>query len=135
MATELSDDANLSSFQWWEARRLRYNTGLVVAGILAFIAYVIVLSVFSDRIPDAEITLFTILFQCIGYIFFMIIANVFYFLGPLSERLPRLRDLESHRRMAYALGFWFSVALPFVIPILLMYFAIFHPEAWRQDVP
>ncbi|HEX8473002.1 MAG TPA: hypothetical protein VF666_03135 [Pyrinomonadaceae bacterium] len=135
MATEISDDANLSAFQWWEARRLRYNIGLVVAGLLAFIAYLIVLRVFSEHIPVAEITLFTILFQGMGYIFFMIVANIFYFLGAFSERLPRLRDLESHRRMTYALGFWFSVALPFVIPILLMYFAVFHPEAWRQDVP
>jgi hypothetical protein len=129
----MSDESNLSAFRWWEARRLRYNVGLIVSGILAFLAYLIVLSIFSDRIPDAEITLFTILLQGIGYLFFMLVANVFYFLGALSERLPRIRDLESHRRLAYALGFWFSVALPFVAPVLLAYFAIFHPEAWQQD--
>ena len=135
MAVEISSDTNLTAYQWWEARRLRYNIGLVVAGTLAFIAYLIVLHSFSDRIPDIEITLFTILFQGIGYLFFMVVANVFYFLGALSERLPRLRDLESHRRLSYALGFWFSVALPFLIPITLAYFAVFHPEAWRQDIP
>ena len=135
MAAEVSSDTSLTAYQWWEARRLRYNIGLVVAGTLAFIAYLIVLHSFSDRIPDIEITLFTILFQGIGYLFFMIVANVFYFLGALSESLPRLRDLESHRRLSYALGFWCSVALPFLIPITLVYFAVFHPEAWRQDIP
>ena len=131
MAGEIPDGSNLSSFRWWEARRLRYNVGLVVAGGLAFLLYLLVLSIFSDRIPDAEITLFTILFQGIGYLFFMLAANVFYFLGPLSERLPRMRDLESHRRFAYSLGFWFSVSLLFIVPILLTYYAVFHPEAWQ----
>ena len=92
MAVEISNDVNLSSSQWWEARRLRYNLGLVIAGALAFIAYLIVLRVFSDRIPDTEISFFTILFQAVGYIFFMAVANVFYYLGRLSERLPRVRD-------------------------------------------
>src|SRR5947209_2218814 len=99
MTTEILDDVNLSASQWWEARRLRYNVGLVLAGVLAFIAYIIVLHIFSDRIPGAEITLFTILFQGIGYMCFMVAANIFYFLGALSERLPHLHDLESYRRM------------------------------------
>ena len=123
----------LTARQWWEARRLRYNVGLIVAGALAFAAYLIVLALFHERIPGAEISLFTLLFQIIGYLFFMAAANVFYFLGALSERLPRVRDLESHRRTAYALGFWFSVALPFVVPALLAYYAIFHPEAWQPE--
>src|SRR3712207_943791 len=100
MAVEMSDESNLSAFQWWEARRLHYNVSLIVSGILAFLAYLLVLSIFSDRIPDAEISLFTILLQGIGYLFFMLVANVFYFLGALSERLPRIRVLESHRRLA-----------------------------------
>lgn len=81
VAAEISSETNLTAYQWWEARRLRYNIALVVAGILAFVAYLIVLHSFSDRIPDAEITLFTILFQGIGYLSFMVVANVFYFWG------------------------------------------------------
>jgi hypothetical protein len=37
--------------------------------------------------------------------------------------------------MAYALDFWFSVGLPFVVPVSLAYFAIFHPEAWQHHAP
>lgn len=133
MAVEMSDEQGLSARRWWEARRLRYNIALAAAGVLAFLAYLIVLIIFSDRIPGAGINLFIVLLQGIGYLFFMLVANVFYFLGPLSERLPRIRDLESHRRFAYALGFWLSVALPFAVPMLLAYFAVFHPEAWQQD--
>ena len=125
-------ESTLSAWQWWEIRRLRYNIGLVGSGILAFFAYAIVLFTFSDRIPDAEITVFTILFQGIGCLFFIGIANIFFFLGYLSEKLPRMRSLESYRKITYALGFWFSVALPWLIPISLAYYAIFHPEYWQD---
>lgn len=126
--------------QWWEARRLRYNIGLVVAGILAFIAYVAVLSTFGDIILSSDnsendaFTIFTLLFQGIGYLFMIIVANICYFLGELSERSIRPRNVDAYRRVAYALGFWFSVGLPFMVPVLLAYLAIFHPQAWRQDM-
>jgi len=38
--TRMTDTA-ISSADWWAARRLSYNVGLLVAGILAFVAYVI----------------------------------------------------------------------------------------------
>ncbi len=133
MAKVTSSESNLSAWLWWESRRLRYNIGLILSGILAFIAYVSVIFTFSDRIPEAEITVFTTLFQGVGYLFFIGVANVFYFLGYISEKLPRMRNLDSHRKMAYALGFWLSVALPFLVPLSLTYYAIFHPEVWQQN--
>ena len=127
------EQSSVPAFKWWEARRLRYNIGLVVAGILAFVAYLGVLMFFQDRIPEAEINLFIIFAQGIAYLLFMVAANIFYFFGALSERLPRVRDLESHRRFAYDFGFWFSVALPFMGPLLLAYYAIFHSEALQHN--
>jgi hypothetical protein len=101
--------------------------------VLAFFVYITELAVFGDRIPDAEINVFMIGLQGIGYLIFMLVANGFYFLGALSERLPHMRSLASHRRLAYGLGFWFSMALPFLPPLLLAYYAVFHPEAWHQS--
>ena len=71
--------------------------------------------------PDAdfEVTLFTTLFQGIGYLFMIAVANVCYRLGPWSERVLRPRDPERFRRICFRLGFWFSVLLPFSIPALL----------------
>jgi hypothetical protein len=111
-----------SPFAWWEARRLRYNVGLVVAGILAFVCYVLVCFTLLPRVLDPseiEVTLPTTLFQGVAYLIIMGIANVCYFLGPLSERVVRPRDVERYRRICYLLGFWFSVMLPFSIPVLL----------------
>jgi hypothetical protein len=127
MAAQISRDSDLTPFQWWESRRLRYNVGMVVAGLLAFIVYITELAVFRDRIPDAEINVFMIGLQGVGYLLFMLVANGFYFLGALTERLPHMRSLASHRRLVYRLGFWFSMALPFLAPLLIAYYAVFHP--------
>jgi hypothetical protein len=83
---EPSKSQNLeSSAAWWSARRWLYNLGLVGAGIMAFVAYLIVLGIFSDAFKDVEVTGFTVAFQAVGYVICMVTANVCYQLGPLSE--------------------------------------------------
>jgi hypothetical protein len=126
-------DSATSPFTWWSAHRLRYNVGLVVAGILAFIAYVAVGSTMLPPDADFEVKIFTTLFQGIGYLFMMGLANAFYFLGPLSERVIRPRDPQRYRRNCFRLGFWFSVLLPFSIPVLLAALAVFHPNYLRPS--
>jgi hypothetical protein len=125
-------DTAPSSFVWWNARRLRYNVALVIAGILAFIAYLAVGSTMLPPDADFEVTIFTTLFQGIGYLFMIGVANVFYFLGPLSERVVRPRDPERYRCICFRLGFWFSVLLPFSIPTLLAALAVFDPSSLRN---
>ena len=116
----LHNDAG-SADVWWANRRLRYNIGLVVAGLVAFFAYAAVgeWCIEKNADVDFEITIFTIGFQGIGYLLMMGIANLCYGLGPLSERVIRPRSPAIFRKVIYALGFWFSVLLPFVVPILL----------------
>src|SRR5437588_451222 len=48
MAAGIQDESNLSSTKWWEARRLRYNVGMVVAGGFAFLLYILVQSVIGS---------------------------------------------------------------------------------------
>jgi hypothetical protein len=50
---------------WWEKRRLQYNVGLAIAGVLAFVCYGLVVDrgISIGKMPDAEITLFTTAFQ------------------------------------------------------------------------
>ena len=120
-------NAALTPFEWWRIRRSRYNVALVVAGILAFIAYVVVCETILPKDAEAEITPFTMFFQGVGYLFMIGVANVCYFLGPLSERVVCPADPERYRRICYWLGLWFSVLLPFSIPGLLAVLALFHP--------
>jgi hypothetical protein len=79
--------------------------------------------------PDAEITLFTTAFQGIGYLFMMAIANVCYFAGPLFESLIMPQNVERYRRMTFQLGLWFSVLLPFAIPLIVAWSYLVHPAS------
>ncbi len=126
-----NDSLPLSASAWWGSHSLRYNFGLILAGFTAFVVYCIVLEIFGDVIEDVEVTVFTILFQGIGYLFCMGLANIFYYLGPFSERWLDPKDPAAYRRVVFALGFWFSVALPFVIPALLAFSALFYPSSFH----
>lgn len=114
---------------WWRDRRKRYNLGLIVAGFLAFVCYVAVLSIFklSHRLAEIEITVFTTLIQGLGYLVMMLIANLFYNLGSLSESLFKPSRPDKFRTFMFNLGFWFSVTLPFLVPGLLLYFLFIVP--------
>ena len=111
----------LGTWNWWRSKRLNYNLWLVVAGISAFVTYAVLVFSFQKAIPDLEVTAFTTLFQGIGYLLAMVLANLFFFLGPISEQLLKPTDPELFRKITYGFGKWFSVALPFGIPAVVIY--------------
>ena len=120
----------LNASEWWKGKRLRYNIGLIVSGIVAFILYAIVVFTNTDIIPDADITIFTTLFQGIGYLLAMLLANLCFYLGPVSERIIKPKNIIKYRTRTFRLGFWFSVVLPFSIPSSLLYLCMFNPSYW-----
>lgn len=127
------DDQNIQSKtlakKWWANRRMKYNIGLVIAGILAFVCYVIAgVNLIMPYDNDFEITLFTTAFQGAGYLFMMLIANLFYNLGYWVDKNYNKRNSEKFRRRLFNLGFWGSFALPFMIPVLtvISYFVEFR---------
>ncbi|MGH9735056.1 MAG: hypothetical protein ACRD8A_10770 [Candidatus Acidiferrales bacterium] len=100
---------------------LLYNVGLFVAGALGFVAYALAIDRCIDlRAPgDWEITIFTTIFQAFAYMVMIGVANLCYYLGPLSERIVRPKNLDRYRKVTFRLGFWFSVLLPFAPSIFL----------------
>ena len=76
----------------------------------------------STLIKDFKVTGFTLFFGAIGYGILMGIANVFYGLGNLVDVTFNPAGKESFRIKLYNTGFWFSVALPFTIPLLVLFF-------------
>ena len=109
----------LSPSAWWKAQRLRYNVGLLAAGGTAFTAYLIIGSMMLRPDEGFEITLFTTLAQGITFLMLVGIANLLYFLGPLSEQIVRPSNPEVYRQICFRLGYWGSMLLPFTVPILL----------------
>jgi hypothetical protein len=108
--------------EWWRKKRLNYNVGLILSGILAFILYVIVVEFVvmkSEKNWEGELTIFSIIFQGIGYLIMIGIANLFYYLGSLSELIIEPENPEKYRNLTYGIGYWFSCGIPFLIPIIL----------------
>lgn len=117
----------LTSQQWWAANRLKYNKGLVISGITAFMCYALIGStLFSDDL-GFEITIFTTVFQGVGYLIMIGIANLFYNLGHFVEILFNKSNSNKFRKQLFNLGYWFSVGLPFLIPLSLILFYIYKP--------
>ncbi len=108
--------------EWWRKKRLNYNVGLLISGILAFILYIIVvefIAMKSEKNWEGELTIFTIFFQGIGYLIMIGIANLFYYLGPVSESIIKPKNSEKYRNLTYKIGYWFSFGIPFLIPLSL----------------
>ena len=116
-----TDDYQLTGKEWWEERRLLYNIGLVAAGVLAFICYAFVdVALISPHDTEDEISIFTIVFQGIGYLCMIGVANIFYLLGYFVDNKYNKKNSDVFRVRLFRLGFWFSFMLPFSIPVLLI---------------
>jgi sterol desaturase/sphingolipid hydroxylase (fatty acid hydroxylase superfamily) len=110
--------------KWWVKKRLKYNTGLLISGIIAFILYAILGSALIEHYEDFEITLFTITFQGVGYLLMMFIANLFYNFGYIADKVFNKHNDEQFRKRLFNFGFWFSFGLPFLIPINIVFKAL-----------
>jgi len=122
-------EKSLRPSEWWRKRRRNYNTAIILSGIGAFICYLVVFETFHNRLgPGADVTLFTTLFQGIVYLIVIGIANICYYIGPISEKIIKPKDIDRYRNTAYNLGLWGSIILPFLIPILVLIRALLSTE-------
>ena len=103
-----NQNSNLIIKDWWGKRRLKYNLGLIIAGLTAFILYTI-LGEFLIAPYDTtfQVTLFTIFFQGVGYLFMMLIANLLYYLGPYVDKQYNKNNSNTFRQRLFNFGFWF----------------------------
>lgn len=128
----MKEDSSLTESQireWWNDKRYLYNLGLILSGIIAFVLYVIVgVNLIIPYDEDFEITLFTIFFQGIGYLVMIVFANLFYSLGVKHDLNYNKENTDNFRKNLFDLGFWFSVSLPFLVPLWLFisYFLEFY---------
>jgi len=111
--------SNKSVKEWWANRRKKYNVGLIIAGVAAFICYAILAEyLILPYDKEYEISLFTIFTQGIGYLFMMLIANLFYNLGYWTDKYFNKNNSKIFRQRLFNFGYWFSFGLPFLVPLL-----------------
>jgi hypothetical protein len=126
--TNLIPPERREGWRWWEARRLRYNVALALAGWAAYALYwLLLLTYAAPRFVDGRMVLAQTLFLGAGYLVVMGAANIFYLLGVLTESIAKPEAVEHFRERTWAIGFWGSIALPFLFP--LMVFAVFLAQS------
>lgn len=106
------------AWSWWQTGRLRYNLALAGAGWGAYGLDLAILAAFR-RLPwtNWQGAVGMTLWLGLGYLVYMAAANVAYLIGPALEAWLKPADPTRYRRSAHALGFWGSVALPFLFPL------------------
>ena len=114
------------SFRWWLERLPRYNLGLIIAGLSAFMAYLLIGTLLLPASAGFEVTFFSLLFQSIGYLILMVFANLCFLIGPVSESMLRPDDVASYRKKWHTLGCRLSFVLPFGAPLVLLLVAVLH---------
>jgi hypothetical protein len=98
---------------WWSARRTRYNVLLLMAFPISVLALFAVWVLFEDQLPCFELTGTGLGRGIVLFALALGIANVFYSLGPLGERLLRPQRPGSFRRWVFGAGMVVSLALVF----------------------
>lgn len=106
------------AWRWWEGRRLRYNIGLGVAGWTAYALFWLLQFAFDwSPASNWQGALGMTLFLGAGFLGLMALANIFYLLGVLAESISRPSEVDQFRTTTWNLGFWGSIALPFLFPL------------------
>jgi hypothetical protein len=104
-----------ASKNWWNNKRFYYNKWLIISG---FIAYIILFIIEGHK----NFTLFALIFQIIASCVFIGIANLFYSLGHVVDKEFNKKNNPIFRENIFKLGFSFSILLPFIIPLLFIFF-------------
>lgn len=108
---------NGDGWTWWQSRRLGYNLALAAVGWTAYGLFVGELYAFGKSPWESwQGGVAMTLFLGIAYLLFMGAANVCFLLGPWTETWAAPADRPNYRKIAWRMGFWGSLAVPFAFP-------------------
>lgn len=120
------------AFEWWAGQRLRFNLFLIAAAPVSFASMLAVWALLGERLPCLEISAFSVFGGAIAFAVGLCLANLFYFLGPISEKLLPFKSPAMLRRILFFAGTGFSVLLifsPVIGNLLLAFFGTVAPGA------
>ena len=117
------------AWDWWQARRFRYNLTLAAGGWVCYVLavglnYVFGHPVWKDWRGGLGMTI------VLGAVFLVVmgIANVCYLLGPGLEGSVKPADVERYRKTAFSMGLWGSLAVPALFPLVQLALLIAHSK-------
>jgi hypothetical protein len=117
------------TWNWWQARRLRYNLTLAAAGWLCYGAGVGLNLAFGHPVwKDWRGGLGMTIFLGTAFLVVMGFANICYLLGPAVEAWVKPTDVDRYRKAAFAMGFWGSLLVPAIFPLVQLGVLLANPE-------
>lgn len=121
-ATLTSPATPAEAWRWWESRRPAYNLCLVMALLIAFLAYVVEMAIWMPPVLEQPLTITVgnVIFLGLGGGLILMLGNFAFLLGAVSETILRPSDPAAYRRHMYRLGVIVSVAIPFLLPALAL---------------
>lgn len=131
MLASITGPERAEARRWWESRRLRYNLALAGAGWAAYAAFWLVLIGFGHaETVDIQLAVRMTIVLGVGFLVVMGVANVLYLLGVVVESLARPEDATGFRETFWNLGFYGSIALPFLFPLAFWALQLLGPAGW-----
>jgi hypothetical protein len=107
------------TWDWWQARRLRYNLTLAAGGWVAYGTAAALNYAFGHSLwKDWREALGGTIFLGAGFLVVMGLANVCYLLGPAIEAWLKPADVGRYRKTAFSMGLWGSLAVPALFPLV-----------------
>ncbi len=100
-----------SPYQWWAGERKRYNIGILLSSLFVCIIYYWKV----QRLLEFNLYIFIFIGLMIG------IANVYYFLGYIIERLAKPSAPQTFRKITFNILYWFSILVS-LLPLLLFFY-------------
>lgn len=100
---------NTNARLWWLHQRIKFNKALMISGMLTFVIY----TLFTAQIfgsPYLTVTLNTMMVELIVYVFYMLMANLFYTIGWLSDLAFNTANTQKFRLYVFTGGY----CLPYV---------------------
>src|ERR1700712_670198 len=103
--------------RWWSRRRLQYNRGLLLSIVIAIALYFVL---GQQMIEGFEINLHAVLVKLAYGLVFILIANIFYIFAAMIDTRMNWGGIERVSQILWSIVFWFSIAVPFVMPGLIL---------------
>lgn len=101
-------------FEWWEARRGRFNRGLAMAGVVSGVVYYLLLYFQMKWYGFAgfRFNWVSFGFQFIAYLVYMGVANLVYNLGLILEHVRQPAEPVAFRQRLFGWLYGLALAAP-----------------------
>ena len=124
-------NSELSTAGWWRNKRRNFHKGLIIACASSYFIFIAVYFYFP-LLPDPEFKLPLIGPEETLYLFGIVVAHIFYYTGPILERIIKPDNLWNYRMLFHKFAYFYTVITPFIIKGYFTYWE-YQEEVWLHS--